>query len=257
MRYEILGPLRVTKEDGTCFISAPKMETLLATLLVRPNEVVSADQLISEIWGAAAPRSANAGIHVMVSNLRKFLARPDRTDSPIVTRAPGYLLDLGDDTLDAHDFLDLAARGHEHVRLKKYAEAVACFDRALGLWRGQLLGRPPASPMIVWYDTWLAEQRLGCLEANLEAELELGRHRRLVPRLYSLITEHPLHEPFYRHLMVALYRAERVADALDVYRTARTRLRDELGLEPCRSLQDTQRAILVGDRRMGLVRLAG
>ncbi|MCK9921281.1 AfsR/SARP family transcriptional regulator [Frankia sp. AgPm24] len=256
MRYEILGPLRLATENDYSFVRAPKTETLLATLLVRPNEVVSAHQLIDEVWGASAPRSASAGIHVMVSNLRKLL-RSERRGSPIVTRAPGYLLELGADTLDAHEFLALASRGHVHVRRGQYAEAVTCFGSALALWRGPVLGHPPASPMVAWYGTWLAEQRLNCVETGLESELLLGRHRQVIARLYPLVAEHPLHEPFYRHLMVALYRSERVADALDVYRLARLRLRDELGLEPCRALQDVHRAILAGDHHVDMAPVPG
>jgi DNA-binding SARP family transcriptional activator len=47
--------------------------------------------------------------------------------------------------------------------------------------------------------------------------------------------------------MVALYRSGRQAEALDVYRDARTVLLDELGLEPSDELQALQRAILDHD----------
>jgi DNA-binding SARP family transcriptional activator len=80
-----------------------------------------------------------------------------------------------------------------------------------------------------------------------DAQLELGRHRELVPSLYSLTAEHPLREVFYRQLMLALYRSDRKADALMVYQAARRTLNAELGLEPCRSVQDLQRTILMAD----------
>src|SRR5260221_14189978 len=94
VRYEILGPLRVVDEEGNSFISARKIEVLLALLLIRADQVVPTDQLITEIWGEWAPRRANAGLHVNISQLRKFLHRPGRPGSPIETRPPGYLLRL-------------------------------------------------------------------------------------------------------------------------------------------------------------------
>src|SRR4051794_14412309 len=103
MRYEILGPLRVVDDAGVSFISARKMETLLAVLLARCGTGVTTGQLITEIWGEQAPRRANAALHVYISQLRKFLHRPGRAGSPIVTRPHGYLLRQGGDELDAQD----------------------------------------------------------------------------------------------------------------------------------------------------------
>jgi DNA-binding SARP family transcriptional activator len=96
------------------------------------------------------------------------------------------------------------------------------------------------------------EERLECTETLMDAYLMLGRHRTLCGRLYSLTAEHPLRETFYRQLMLALYRSDRQADALKVYQTARRTLDDELGLRPCRALQDLQRAILRADQSLDL-----
>src|SRR6185503_18952705 len=121
-----------------------------------------------------------------------------------------------------------------------------------GLWRGPALGDLRAGPIVEGFVTWLAEARLECLEMLADSHLELGRHRELVGRLYSLTAEHPLREAFYRQLMLALYRSERQADALKVYQMARKTLNEELGLEPCRSVQDLQRAILTADDQLDL-----
>jgi DNA-binding SARP family transcriptional activator len=237
--------------DRLLLVGAPKMETLLAAFLARTDQVLSVDQLIAEIWGVAAPRHATAGLRVMVSNLRKLLNRPDH---PIVTRSPGYLFRLGSDQLDAHEFLTLADAGERQARQGALEQAVSSFDRALATWRGPMLGAAVNGPVIGAYLTWLSERRIGCIETGIDAELQLGRDRELVPRLYALVAEYPLHEPFYRQLMIALYRAERSADALEVYRSARNRLRGELGLEPCRSLRNIQRAILQDNWRPDLLR---
>ncbi|MFI5916053.1 BTAD domain-containing putative transcriptional regulator [Dactylosporangium sp. NPDC051541] len=247
MRYEILGPVRVVDKGTVSSISARKIETLLVALLIRSDQVVTADRLIAEIWGERPPRRATAGLHVYISDLRKFLRRPESPASPIVTRPPGYLLHLGADELDAHAFVRLMYDGRAHARDLRHEEAADCFQRALSLWRGSVVGDLTGGPIVDAFLAWLAEARLECTELLLEAQLQLGRHRELVAQLFSLAAEHPLRETFYRQLMLALYRSDRKADALKVYQSARRTLELELGLEPCRALQDLQRAILVAD----------
>jgi DNA-binding SARP family transcriptional activator len=248
VRYELLGPLRVVGDEGKSdSIGAQKIETLLAVLLIRSDQVVATEQLMTEIWGERVPRRATAGIHVYVSQLRKFLNRCGGAGSPVVTRPPGYVLRSGTDELDYQSFLRLVGWGRDHVRDRRYEEASACFENALEMWRGPVLGDLSHGPIVEGFVTWLTETRLECTEMLIDAQLELGRHRELVGRLYSLTAEHPLREAFSRQLMLALYRSERQADALEVYRSVRQTINDELGLEPCRALQELQRGILTAD----------
>ncbi|HUR07154.1 MAG TPA: AfsR/SARP family transcriptional regulator, partial [Nonomuraea sp.] len=209
------------------------------------------DQLMGEIWGDRVPRRATAGLHVYVSELRKILNRacPRRAESPIVTHSPGYMLRCGTDELDFQSFLELIDLGRNFRREQCYQEASECFEAALALWRGPVLGDLSDGPIVVSFATWMMETRLECIEILVDTHLHLGRHRELIGLLYSLIAESPLREAFYRQLMLALYHSERKADALKVYQQARTTLSEELGLEPCRTLQDIQRAILQSDDR--------
>lgn len=252
MRYEILGPLRVSDGGQFSVISAPKIEMLLGALLVRSGQIVTSDQLIMELWGERAPRRSTAGLHVYVSQLRKFLDRPGRTESPISTRPAGYLLQLGDDEFDFHVFLRLMKRGRRQMQHECYADAAAAFEEALGLWHGSALGEPRYGPIVKGFLTGLAETRLECTELLIDAQLELGRHRELVGRLWSLVAEHPLREAFYRQLMLALYRSQSQADSLQVYQLARQTLKTELGVEPCRMLRSLQQAILQADEHLEL-----
>ncbi|MFF7634694.1 BTAD domain-containing putative transcriptional regulator [Kitasatospora sp. NPDC008050] len=250
MKYQLLGSLRVIDGNSTTFLSAQKVETLLAALLVRSDHVVTTDQLMNELWGEQLPRRASAGLHVYISELRKFLNRPGRADSPIVTRSSGYMLRLRNDELDHQAFLDLTELGRRHLREQNHEEAVDCFERGLALWRGPVLGDLGDGPILRSFATWLTEVRLDCAEMYVDARLQLGRHRELVGYLFSLIAESPLRETFYRQLMVALYRSERRAEALKVYQSARSTLIDELGLEPCSALQELHRAVLAADDRV-------
>jgi DNA-binding SARP family transcriptional activator len=252
VRYEILGPIRIADGDRFSFIGARKVEILLAVLLARADQVVTTDQLIGEIWGEEIPRRAIAVIHVYISQIRKFLSSARRSESPIVTRPPGYLLRLEADELDCRSFQQLVNQGRNHTREQRPELAAKRFESALALWRGPVFGDLSDGPILGSFATWLTEARLECIEMLIDTQLTLGRHRELIGRLYSLTTEHPLREVFYRQLMLALYRSERQADALSVYQSARRTLNDELGIEPCRPLRDLQRAILMADDQLDL-----
>jgi DNA-binding SARP family transcriptional activator len=252
MRYEILGPMRVVDGASAMSLSARKIEVLMATLLVRADEVVGTRELIREIWGERTADLPIACLHVYVSHLRKFLRRPQAAESPIVTVRRGYSLQLGNDDLDVREFQRLVGRGHALLASGAVEDACAAYERALGLWRGPALDHLCDGPIIGTFVCWIGRARLECVERLVEAGLQLGRHRRLVGYLYEQLEENPLHEAFYRQLMLALYRSGCRADALEVYQTARTALREELGLLPPRALSDLHQSILVGDPRLEL-----
>jgi DNA-binding SARP family transcriptional activator len=246
VRYEILGKLRVIDHGQARMIGARKMELLLTTLLIRANRLVSTDQLITEMWEGQVPEGSTASLYVNVSHLRKFLRQGGRSAS-IVTRDSGYSLNLGDDELDLIEFQSHVRRAWQHHRAGRHPEAAASCESALAVWRGETIGGLPGGPIIGGFWAWLEESRLECLELLVESQLMLGRHRELVSMLFALSAEHPLRESFYRQLMLALYRSERQADALGVYRSAYDALRRELGLEPCPALKEVHRAILSAD----------
>jgi DNA-binding SARP family transcriptional activator len=243
MRFDILGPIRISGDDGTLTVKATKMEVLLATLLIRSGQVVSLDQLITEIWNEAPPRRATEALYVYISQWRKLLDRP----GTIVTKAPGYLVATEPGELDLEVFQRHVHLGRAAAREHRHHDTVTEFTQALELWRGPALIDLRNGPIVSGFVTWLEEMRLECAERLIQAGLELGHHRELISRLYTLIAEHPLHEEFYRQLMLALYRSERRGDALQVYHSARQVLQKELGLEPGRALRTLQRRILVAD----------
>ncbi len=251
MRYEILGPLCIIDRGRRTSVGSRKVQTLLSTLLARADQLVTREQLITEIWGEHPPRRASAGLHVYVSQLRKALADGDPDGppgGPVVTRASGYVLDVGDSEIDAQQFTRLAEQGRQQLREHRPEAARGTLRAALDLWRGPILDNLSPGPILDGYLTALAETRLECQELLVEAMLQLYRHRELIAPLQGLIATYPLREAFYRQLMLALYRSERAGDALQVFQVARRVLRDELGLEPCWALQDLQRAILAADR---------
>ncbi|MEK2474558.1 AfsR/SARP family transcriptional regulator [Streptomyces noursei] len=226
------------------------MQVLLATLLVQRNRVVSAERIIEEIWGESPPRRATAALHVYISQLRKLLAVADGGTHPVVTRAPGYLMQLHGEETDVEFFSGLLSRGRACMAVGNHQEASERFEAALGLWRGPVLSGLREGPIVNGFAAWAEELRLECVELLVEVNFMLGRHRELVSFLQSVVSEHPLHETFYRQLMLALYRCNRRAEALEIYQRARNTLKAELGLEPCRALHDMHSAILTSDDRL-------
>lgn len=261
LRYRLLGLVTLSDNDQESTISAPKVELLFATLLIRANHVVGFNQLITEIWGEQPPRRANAALHVYVSQLRKFL-RPAHGPNPVVTRAPGYLLRTDgeqDGERDIAEFQRLLSQGRALYLAGRHEDADADLTAALDLWRGPALGEVAGNgPIIRGFVAWAEAARLECLELQIDTRLAMGRHRMVVGDLYRLISEYPLRETFYRQLMLALYQADQQADALAIYQSARDVLDAELGVEPCQRLRTLHREILLGDKSPAhLIALAG
>jgi DNA-binding SARP family transcriptional activator len=256
MKYQLLGPLRVVDGDTATPVSAPKMGCVLTALLIRSNQVVSKDALISEIWGEEPPRRATPALHVYISQLRKLLSASQPAAGPIVTRSPGYLLQVEEGQIDWQEFRSLAERAREYRRGGALVEAVHCFEQALKMWRGAPPSELGEGPIVTGFLTWLQEFRLECLEEYVEVNLELGTHRAVVSLLFNLVAEYPLHETFYGQLMRALHASERRADALRVYRQARQVLDEELGLEPGPTLRRLHNTVLTADAPLP-ARMAG
>jgi len=256
MRYEVLGRLRMVGEQETWHLGAPKPETLLGLLLLKVDEVVSTSQIIDELWGAKPPASVVASVQSYISQLRRHFRGHGDPTGPIITQPSGYLLRLGSDELDSRIFLQRVAKGRVLVKQRRLGEASDSLSGALALWRGQVLGGVTGGPILTGIISWLMEIRIECAEMLVDVELEEGRHREALDRLYPLIAENPLREVFYRQLMLALYRSGCRAEALKVYHAARRRLREELGLEPGRELRSLQQHILNADPRLELAETA-
>ncbi|MCX3061387.1 AfsR/SARP family transcriptional regulator [Streptomyces beihaiensis] len=229
--------------------SAAKVRVVLATLLVRSNEVVSVDGLIDELWGEDPPRTAMTTLQVYVSQLRKLLGdvEPEFGREALLTRPPGYLLRVDPDQLDLAVFEKLHRDGREAMEHGDAAGAADLQRRALALWRGPLLSDTPHGSLLHNMAVRLTEVRNAALEQRMRAELQLGHHQELLGELQSLTDELPMHEEFHAHLMVALYRTGRQADALRTFSKLRRTLVDELAIEPGRRLQQLHSRILTGD----------
>jgi predicted ATPase/DNA-binding SARP family transcriptional activator len=246
--FRLLGPLEVEVDGELVSLGGQKQRALLATLLLEPNRIVSADRLIDAVWGEIPPETARNTVQVYISQLRKRLPA-----GALETVPPGYRLAVDPGTIDLFEFVRLCDEGRSALASGDAATAAETLRTALGLWRGAALADLASAPFAQTEVLRLEEQRAAASEDRIDAELALGRHGALVPELEALIGEYPLRERLRAQLMLALYRADRQADALSAYQRARTTLVEELGIEPGEALRKLERAILAHDPSLDLV----
>jgi WD40 repeat protein/DNA-binding SARP family transcriptional activator len=240
--FRILGSLEVAQDGRSLGLGGAQQRALLAVLLIHRGEVVSTDRLIDELWGEQPPSSAVKVVQGYVSQLRKVLG-----EDVIVTRGHGYLLAVGSEQVDVGRFEALAAGGRSALAAGDATAAGLRLGDGLALWRGEPLADFTHEPFAQDEIARLGQARLAAVEDRIDAQLALGEHVRLVGELEVLVRGHPLRERVIGQLMVALYRSGRQADALSVYRQTSELLREELGLEPSRMLQELERSILEQD----------
>jgi DNA-binding SARP family transcriptional activator len=249
MQFGILGPLHVEDRGHPVVIRTPKQRALLAVLLMHADQVVSTDRLIELLWNGDPPIYAVRALHVHLSQLRRALdpgSAGRHRDQLLARRSPGYVLIVPPGGLDLHRFEELVARAR-HARAEGDATRTAGHLReALGLWRGPALAGIDV-PTLQHTVQRLEEARLTAMEERIDAELLLGQHGALIGELQELVVDHPMRERLCAQLLVALYRAGRQAEALATYARVRSRLVEELGIEPGTELQRLQRQILDAD----------
>jgi DNA-binding SARP family transcriptional activator/tetratricopeptide (TPR) repeat protein len=244
MKYGILGPLTILGQEPT--VLRPMERAVLVLLLLNRRHVLSISRIVDELWGERPPRSATNLVQQYVSRVRRYLLRcaTGQAGRDVRTHSPGYVLECGDDDVDAAVFesgLD-AARGA--LAAGELDDSVRLFEQGLALWRGAALVDVQRTPTIAAEADRLEEQRLQAVEDRLEAGLRLGGNPGLIGELTALIAAHPYRERLRGQVMLALYHNGRQAEALEVYRATRQLMVDELGVEPSENLQHLERDIL-------------
>jgi DNA-binding SARP family transcriptional activator/tetratricopeptide (TPR) repeat protein len=247
LQFGVLGPLQVVAGDPEApgVVSAARLRTLLAVLLWRANQPVPVDELADLVWDGAPPGGAPQAVRGLVMRLRRRL--DEQAAARIVTRAPGYAIEVSSDELDASRFETLTHQADTAIRAGRWAEATRTAAEALGLWRGTPLADVPSQLL---RDQWvpnLEQLHVQVLAWRIEADLHEGRHEQLIPELRELTARHPLREHFHGQLMLALAGSGRRAEALAAYQEAHRVLAAELGIDPGAELRRLHERILAGD----------
>ncbi|WP_346101782.1 BTAD domain-containing putative transcriptional regulator, partial [Nonomuraea maheshkhaliensis] len=247
LEFRLFGPLEVTAGGrGVLDLGTRKQRALVAMLALEPGRVVSLDRLIGQLWAEEPPAGATRTLQAYIAPLRRALEpeRPPRTPPQLLlTREPGYLLDITPGQVDLWRFTAWAEEGRAALARGAHDRAVEVLEQALGLWRGEPLGEFAdhdfARPVIAQ----LVETRVASLENSFDARLVRGEAASLVAGLEALVEDEPYRERAWSLLVLALYRAGRQADALAALRRVRTRLDVDLGLTPGPALQKLEKAV--------------
>jgi DNA-binding SARP family transcriptional activator/tetratricopeptide (TPR) repeat protein len=239
--FGVLGPLSVEVAGAQVPLQSAKTRVVLASLLLRPNRTVSIEELVDRLWGDDPPSGARNATQSYVMRLRKALGS---AGSLISTQPAGYLIETSADTVDLGRFRARIAAADRARSQSQPEDEARELREALALWRGAPLSDVPSELLHVQEVQRLAEERLGALERLMDVELSLGRHAEVIGELYVLTEENRLRERFWGQLMIALYRADRQADALTAYRKVSTILREELGIDPGKGLRELHQQIL-------------
>ncbi len=242
LRYELLGPLRVRRGDVEIALGGVKQQTVLAVLLLEPNRPVSVERIVRTVWGSEPPPSVTQVVQTYISRLRQLLD----LGRALVSTDAGYLLRADPAQLDVTSFDGHLAAAVQHHERGDQVAAGSEVAAALALWRGEPLGGLSGETIDVARHR-LTERHLSALELRVTVDMDAGRHADAIAELTRLVQEFPLQERLWALLMLALYRADRQAEALRTYTTARALLVEELGVEPGAGLTSMHQRILTGD----------
>jgi predicted ATPase/DNA-binding SARP family transcriptional activator len=240
---KLLGPLEVSASGEPVQFEGAKQRALFTLLALRAPKAVPADELIEALWGDHPPAAAAQALQKQISRLRHRLGGA----SELRHRPAGYALEIDPQAVDTHRFEALLERARIELGQADSARAAGDLRAALALWRGAALADHRADDFALRDIARLEELRVEAIEERLATDLASGHDADLIGEIQALVAEHPLRERLRAHLMLALYRAGRQAEALGAMREGRALLVDELGIEPGPELRRLERMILAHD----------
>jgi DNA-binding SARP family transcriptional activator len=243
----LLGPVEIWVGTQAAPLGGAKPRAILAHLALAEARVVSADALVDGLWGEEVTDNARNTLQYHVGILRRAIQSVGLDDDVLRTQTPGYVLDL---PVDLTSFISLRADAERAVRAGAPERAVSAYREALDLWTGRALANIRDHPFAEARAIALDRQWLACTIASLEVELQVGNSEEVLPRLLTLVVDHPMEERFWEQLMTALYRTGRQAEALATYQRARAALVEHLGIEPSPQLRQLEQAVLQQDDQL-------
>ena len=204
---------------------------------------VRTDRLLEDLWGADAVNIRRNTLQSKVAKLRRAFGDP----AVIVSGADGYALAVEPSHVDALAALRDTGVASRLLGAGDDRGAAEVSAATLELYRGELLPAAGDGEWVSAHRARLDEARMQLIETRLSARLRLGDTGEVIAELEAAVATYPYQEGLWELLILALYRAERQADALASYRRVQARLADELGLEPGERLRQLEQQILNHD----------
>jgi DNA-binding SARP family transcriptional activator len=254
MLVRLLDTVRLHNSSGPIEFSRPQQRCVLAVLAMVPGQTVPVEALVERVWGAQPPRNARTALYSYVSRLRGLLRAADPTGSAALRRhSGGYSLQVDSAQVDLHRARQLVREARAVAATGDLATAADLFAQACDLW--PVAQAPLAGLTGDWADrvrAGLGHERLALFTESLETAIRAGRHEAVIGRISEAWAAYPLAESLAGLLMLALYRSGNAAEALEVYRTLRSRVVDQLGDEPGPAMRRMQEQILRRDPDLDL-----
>lgn len=238
--YRVLGEIAV---DGAN-VTRRRERELLGLLVAARGRPVAVERIVDELWSGDAPRSA---VQVVVSRLRALLDPGRAGPASVETTPAGYHLVAERDAVDVWRFESLAESA---VSAPTPADRLVRGTLAAELWVGDPYAECRA-PSLRAEASRLVELHVTVQETRAEALLELGHPAAAVRLLAPVMPEHPYREQLWALLARAQYACARQADALATLATLRTRLAEDLGVDPSSVVRAMEQAILTQDPGLG------
>lgn len=249
MQFNLMGPLEVKRDGRIVTPTAAKPRQMLSMLAANAGVIVSAEQLIDDLWPEGPPKSAKTTVQTYVYHLRKTLNQSKESswdDNVLVTRTAGYVLAVPEENVDVFRFQRLMTDARKSLHQGDAFRASDLLREALSLWRGSMISDVTAGPRLQGHIAFFEEKRIEALSLRIKIDLEAGRHKEIIGELRWLSQTYHLHEWVHIDLMQALHRSGRRGEALDAYQKLRLLLGEELGLEPSVDAKQLQQLILSG-----------
>ncbi|WP_407285190.1 BTAD domain-containing putative transcriptional regulator [Streptomyces sp. BP-8] len=247
LRFQVLGPVRAWRGDRPLDLGPPQQRAMLGVLLLHAGRPVSVPQLVDALWGERPPPRAVGTLRTYASRLRGLLEperKPRQHARLLESCGGGYALRVPAEALDAAAFEERLVTAR---RLREAGDTAGAYEQlrsALALPEGVALAGLPG-PYAQRQRDRLTELCVTAREELYDCVLKSGGHTGSVSGsisdsiagLRAFAAEHPLRERAQALLMLALCRAGRQAEALEVYAATRRTLDAELGTEPGRELR--------------------
>jgi DNA-binding SARP family transcriptional activator len=244
VQFGVLGPLQMSIGGALVPLGTPKQRAVLAVLIVNANRPVDIDVLIGAAWNQRPPAGARATLHAYISNLRRLMSSAGIDRALLASAPPGYRLAIGQDQYDLGRFRAQKDAGLHAAAAAEFEQASRQMAEALAQWRGPFLEDLRDFQFVETLATAFDEEKVVAHTAHVEAEIACGRPHAVIMELETLIAEHPYREPLWAQLITAYYLADRQSDALDAYLRLKTRLAEDLGIDPGAKLRELYEQVL-------------
>jgi DNA-binding SARP family transcriptional activator len=240
----VLGPLQVEIDGVVTALGGPTPRRTLTALLAAEGLPLDDCRLAEQVW-RRPPRDIPGALRVIVCRLRTALGLGARD---YLRRSPaGYVFTIPRGWTDHGRFATQVEHGLLQLAGAEFASAIATFESALTLWRGEPWCDLADAPDLAGAQSRMSELREVAVEELLAARIACGEIAVAVAALHQAVRESPYRERRWELLALGLYRSGRQVHALDELRRVRELLRTDIGVDPGPELLALEQRMLVHD----------